>query len=347
MKAIVVLQPRPVEDPECFVEMDLPAPLPGPRDVLVRVRAVSVNPADFKARQNKVRERAGGSDSAPKVLGWDAAGVVEALGSQATLFKKGDEVFYSGNVAGTGCNSELHAVDERIVGPKPRSLSFAQAAAMPLTFITAWECLFDRLEAPRQPAAGKPKRSVLIIGGAGGVGSAAIQLGKRVAGLTVVTSASRPESVAWCRSLGADQVIDHGKPFLGQLQALGTGEVDYILCLNGISGHWAAMAEAIKPQGRICSIFDDGVPLNLGLLKTKSAGFVWESMATRPMFQTPDMIEQQHILARVSKLVEDGVLRTTQTEMLGKLTPRNLALAHGKLESGRTIGKLTLESAWA
>lgn len=337
MRAIAIVEKLPLDDPRCFVEIELPKPVPSPRDLLVRVKAVSVNPVDYK-----VRQRRAAAAREPQVLGWDAAGVVEAVGSGVSIFKPGDEVFYAGDITRPGSNAEFQIVDERIVARKPRTLSFAEAAALPLTAITAWEALFDRFNIAPEKKPEHRERSVLIIGGAGGVGSIAIQIARRVAGLTVIATASRKESTEWCRSLGADQVIDHRQPLLAQLKALGVGETDYILCFNDTDRHWAGMAEAIKPQGRICSIVENENPLNLGLLKNKSAGFVWEFMFTRSKFQTPDMIEQHRLLARVAELVEHKILRTTNTETVGQLTADNLVVVHRRLESGHTIGKLTL-----
>jgi len=337
MKATAIVEKLPLDDPKCFVEIELAKPVPGPRDLLVRVKAVSVNPVDYK-----VRQRRAAAAREPQVLGWDAAGMVEAIGSEVSLFKPGDEVFYAGDITRPGSNAEFQIVDERIVARKPRTLSFAEAAALPLTTITAWEALFDRLNIVPEKKPEHRERSVLIIGGAGGVGSIAIQIAKRVAGLTVIATASRKESIEWCRSLGADHVIDHRLPLLAQLKTLGAGEVDYILCFNDTDRHWAGMAEAIKPQGRICSIVENENSLNLGLLKSKSAGFIWEFMFTRSKFQTPDIIEQHRLLTRVAELVEQNVLRTTNTKTVGQLTAANLTLVHRRLESGRTIGKLTL-----
>ncbi len=337
MRAIVIVEKLPLTDPRCFVAVELPKPAPGPNDLLVRVKAASVNPVDYKVRQKRdpaARE--------PRILGWDAAGVVEAAGAQVQLFRPGDEVFYAGDITRPGSNAEYQLVDARIVARKPPGLSFEEAAALPLTAITAWEGLFDRLNVPLENDQASVRRSILIIGGAGGVGSIAIQIARRVAGLLVIATASRPESADWCRSLGADLVIDHRQPLLPQLKSLNIGEVDCIFCCNNTDQHWAGMAEAIKPQGRICSIVENEKPLELGLLKNKSAGFIWEFMFTRSMFKTADMIEQHRLLTRIAELVEQGIVRTTHTETLGELNPANLARAHQRLEAGQTIGKLTL-----
>jgi zinc-binding alcohol dehydrogenase family protein len=322
-----------------LVEVDVPDPAPQGRDLLVRVQAVSVNPVD-----TKVRLRQEGVLSEPRIPGWDAAGVVEAVGSDVSLFKKGDAVYYAGDISRPGCDSRYHVVDERIVGRKPASLSFEQAAAMPLTTITAWEALFDRLrvEAPA-PGAGRT-RSVLVIGGAGGVGSIAVQLAKKKAGLTVIATASREASAAWCRKLGADEIIDHHKPFADEFKRVGADEVDYILCFNSTEMHIQNMADVIRPQGRICTIVEtkNSQPVNINLFQGKSVGFMWELMFTRSLYQTPDMQAQHDLLNEAGRMLDEGLLTTTLTETLGPLTAENLRRAHQKVESGSMIGKLVL-----
>ncbi|MDW3680577.1 zinc-binding alcohol dehydrogenase family protein [Cupriavidus sp. CV2] len=336
MKAVGLTRYLPIDDPQSLVDVELATPAPEGRDLLVKVAAISVNPVDAKVRAPKDKV-----EPAVRVLGWDAAGTVAAVGPEVTLFKVGDPVFYAGSITRPGANSEFHLVDERIVGHKPALLDFAQAAALPLTAITAWEALFDRLGvSPQGEHAG---RSVLVIGGAGGVGSIGIQLAKTLAGLTVIATASRPESAAWCRELGADHTIDHRGDMLAQLRKLGFAEVDYILCFNDTDRHFAAMATAIAPQGKICSIVENSGPLAVGDLKSKSATFVWEFMFTRSMFGTPDMIEQYLLLNEVARLVDAGRLRTTLGENLGRIDAANLRRAHAMLESGQTIGKLVLE----
>jgi zinc-binding alcohol dehydrogenase family protein len=337
MKAIGFYQALPAEDPSSLVDVEVPDPAPGGRDLLVRVRAVSVNPVD-----TKVRLRQEGVLSEPRIPGWDAAGVVEAVGSDVSLFKKGDAVYYAGDISRPGCDSQYHLVDERIVGRKPESLSFEQAAAMPLTTITAWEALFDRLGV-ETPGAGRT-RSILIIGGAGGVGSIAVQLAKKKAGLTVIATASREASAAWCRKLGADETIDHHKPFAAEFKRIGADGVDFILCFNSTEMHIQNMADVIRPQGRICTIVEtkDNQPVNINLFQRKSVGFMWELMFTRPLFQTPDMQAQHDLLNEAGRMLDDGQLTTTLTETLGPLTAENLRQAHQKIESGRMIGKLVL-----
>lgn len=328
MKAVGLTRPLPISDPASLVDIELRKPAPSGRDLLVKVEAVSVNPVDTKRR---IAEK---KDSLPAVLGWDAAGTVVALGNQASLFSVGDAVYYAGDVTRPGCDSEFHLIDERIVGRKPKSLDFAQAAAIPLTAITAWECFFDRLKV-------QPKKSILLIGGAGGVGSIGIQLA-RIAELTVIATASRPESVAWVKELGADHVIDHGKPLRPQLEALGRKHVDYIANFNDLDAHWPAMADLIAPQGAMVAIVGNQKPMALDLVRAKSATFSWEFMFTRPRFQTPDMIEQHRLLNQVADWLDSGRLRGTLRETLSPINAANLRAAHAKLESGTMLGKLVL-----
>jgi zinc-binding alcohol dehydrogenase family protein len=286
-----------------------------------------VNPVDYKQRKM-------GSNSS-RILGWDAAGTVEAVGKAVTLFKPGDAVYYAGDVTRPGCNSEFHLVDERIVGRKPKNLDFAQSAAMPLTSITAWEGFFDRMKV-------QSGKSILIIGGAGGVGSIGIQLAK-LSNLTVFATASRADSIAWAKSFGADHTIDHRKPMRPQLEALGAKHVDYIACFNDIDAHWAAIGDLIAPQGAIVSIVGNQGPLAQDAIRAKSATLCWELMFTRPRFQTPDMIEQHRLLDQVADWLEQGKLRCTMRETLSPINAQNLRKAHEKLESGTMIGKLVLK----
>lgn len=336
MKAIGLYRYLPIDDPESLIDIELPRPEPQGRDLLIRVKAVSVNPVDIKVRSPK-EQREGN----PRVLGWDASGIVEAVGPESALFKPGDEVYYAGDITRPGSNSEFHLVDERIVGHKPRSLDFAQAAAMPLTTLTAWEGLFDRLGISKQPAENQGK-SILIINAAGGVGSIATQLARR-AGLTVIGTASRPETVEWAREHGAEAIINHHQPFAPQLKALGNPTVHYIFCLNHTEQHWQHMVEAIVPQGKICSIVETKNPIDLSALQGKSATFVWEFMFTRAMYQTADMIEQHHILDTVANLLDTGELKTTLTQRLSPINASNLRQAHAAVENGNMIGKFVLE----
>jgi zinc-binding alcohol dehydrogenase family protein len=334
MKAVGLIHYLPISDPKSLLDVELPKPAPAAQDLLVRVEAISVNPVDTKVRAPKPDVH-----TMPRVLGWDAAGVVEAVGSGVRHFKPGDEVFYAGDITRPGSNAEFQVVDERIVGRKPHTLSFAEAAALPLTAITAWESFFDRLNIDREGA--NRGKSILIIGGAGGMGSIGIQLAK-LAGLSVIASASRPETRQWATSLGADHVVDHRQPLPPQLEALGFREVDFIANFSSTDAYWTVMSEMIRPQGKIVCLVDNAAPLDLKILKRKSATFVWEFMFTRAMFRTPDMSKQGDLLNEVSALVDAKKLRTTLTETLAPINAANLREAHTRLESGRTIGKLAL-----
>ena len=337
MKAVALTRYLPITDPESLFNVDLPKPQAAGRDLLVRVEAVSVNPVDTKVRAPKPDV-----EKTPRVLGWDAAGVVESVGPNVTSFRPGDDVFYAGDITRPGTNSEYHLVDGRIVSHKPSSLSFAEAAALPLTSITAWETLFERLGVDRD--ADNSDRTLLILGGAGGVGSIAIQLAKW-SGLIVIATASRPETQDWVKGLGADHVVDHRQPLPPQLAAIGHKEVNFIANFNNTDAYWVVMAESIKPQGRIVSIVENDHPVEIGLLKSKSASFGWVFMFTRAMFQTADMAEQGKILDRIAQLVDAGIIRTTLTERLSPISASNMRAAHAKSESGRTIGKVAI-SGW-
>lgn len=340
MKAVALKAYLPINNPASLSDVTLDKPTPAGRDLLIAVDAVSVNPVDAKVRapKNKV-------ENEYRVLGWDAVGRVVATGPEVTLFKAGDSVYYAGSIARSGSNSEFQLVDERIVGHKPTSLSNAQAAALPLTAITAWEGLFDRLLIPQSTQASKSKpKTLLIIGGAGGVGSIAIQLAKTLTNLTVIATASRTESAEWCRSLGADVVINHRNSLQEQLQAQGISAVDYIFCLNNTDQHWVAMSEVIKPQGHICSIVELSGQVDLNLLKNKSVTFTWELMFTRSLFETDDIIEQHHLLNRVASLIDEGKIITTLNKVLSPINADNLRKSHAQIESGTTIGKIVLEN---
>lgn len=336
MKAVGLYRYLPIDHPESLLDVELDTPKPSARDLLVEVKAVSVNPVDTKQRAPRDQVEA-----TPKVLGWDVAGVVKAIGPDVSLFKPGDAVYYAGSIVRPGGNSEFHLVDERIAGRKPDGLGFAEAAALPLTTITAWEAMFDRLSISRSGAdAGK---TLLVIGGAGGVGSIAIQLATKLARLRVIATASRPESIAWVRSLGADQVIDHTAALAPQLKAIGTPEAHYILCFNNADQYFPQFAPIIAPQGKICSIVRTLKPVDIAPLMGKSATYASEGMFTRSTFQTPDMIEQHALLDETAALVEAGTLRTTVAANLGSINAANLRLAHRMLEQGHTIGKIVLE----
>lgn len=333
MKAITFTEHAlPIDNPQALIDISLPVPTPGPRDLLVEVRAVSVNPVDTKVR-------AGTFTKEPKILGWDATGIVREVGSEVTLFQPGDEVFYAGSIARTGSYSEFHLVDERIVGHKPRSLSAADAAALPLTSITAWELLFDRLGVAEGSGEGK---CLLITGAAGGVGSMLVQLARQLTRLTVIGTASRQETADWVRQLGAHHVIDHSQPLLAQLQALDVPEIDYVASLTHTEQHFAQLIDVLKPQGRL-AVIDDPESLDVMPLKRKSLSLHWELMFTRSLYETPDMINQHHLLNRVSALIDQGVLQTTVGEHFGAINAANMRRAHALVESGKARGKIVLE----
>lgn len=336
MKSVGFYRSLPLSDKESLLDLETDKPSPTGRDILVKIMAISVNPAD-------VKNRAGGYDGkgTPKIIGWDAAGIVEQVGPDCTLFRPGDEVYYAGDIARPGCYSEFHLVDERIVGKKPTSLNFAQAAAMPLTSITAWEGLYHRLGISRN-AKDNQGQSILIIGAAGGVGSIATQLAK-LAGLTVIGTSSRPESSQWSKDHGADYIIDHKQPFAPQLKELGIDAIDTIFCLNDTAGHWENMADSIKPQGKICAIVPATQPVNLDAMFYKSVSFHWELMFTRAMYQTEDMLEQHHLLNALADLIDAGQVKCTLTQRLEPINAANLRLAHEKVAAGDMIGKLVLE----
>jgi zinc-binding alcohol dehydrogenase family protein len=334
MKAIGYRVPQSITAEDSLIDLQLPTPVPGARDLRVGVKAVSVNPADVKSR---------GGAAPPKgearVLGFDAAGVVDAVGSEVTLFKPGDEVFYAGAIDRPGTNCEFHLVDERIVGSKPATLSFSQAAALPLTSITAWELLFDRLSVPYGTKT--QDGTLLIINGAGGVGSILTQIARRLTGLTVVATASRPETIAWCREMGAHHAIDHHRPFKQALKNIGIDHVEYVAGLTATDRHLADIAEVIAPQGRL-ALIDDPKALDIVSLKLKCVSVHWELMFTRSLYHTPDMVAQHRLLNEVAALVDAGVLRTTLTEDAGPLNVANLKRAHAQVESGRSYGKIVL-----
>lgn len=333
MHAVAFSKSLPVSDPQALIDIEIDKPAPGPRDLLVKIEAVSVNPVDTKLRLG------GDPQGGPRVLGYDAAGTVEAAGADVTLFRPGDAVYYAGSVTRPGTNSEYHLVDERIVGRKPATLDFAEAAAMPLTSITVYELLFDRIGVAM--GEGVDTRSLLVIGGAGGVGSMAIQLARVLTGLTVIATASRPETEEWCRSLGAHHIIDHAQPFAPQLGALGIPAVDIILGLTGTVGHWDTIGDVIAPQGRV-GVIDGVTTVDISKLRGKSASLHFELMFVRPRDETPDMIAQHDLLNEVADLVDTGRVRTTKTKILSPIDAATLREAHALVESGRTIGKIVV-----
>lgn len=334
MKAVAYRQSLPIDHAEALLDIELPDPTPGPRDLLVEVQAISVNPVDTKIRRN-VTPDAGSA----KVLGWDVAGVVRAVGSDVQHYQVGDAVYYAGALDRAGANSELHVVDERIVGRRPASLQVDQAAALPLTAITAWELLFERLGVREGEGQG---HSLLVVGAAGGVGSILIQLARQLTGLTVIGTASRAETQDWVRELGAHHVIDHSQPLAAQLQALGIAQVKMVASLTHTDQHLEQLVEALAPQGKL-ALIDDPAQLDVLKLKRKSLSLHWEFMYTRSLFQTDDMIEQQRLLNRVAELIDSGVLKTTLGEHFGRIDAANLRRAHALLESGQARGKIVLE----
>ncbi len=334
MKAVGFTHYLPIENESAFLDLNVEKPQPEGRDILVNVKAVAINPVDTKVRapKDKVEET-------PRIIGYDASGVVEAVGPDVALFKPGDEVYYAGDITRSGTNAEFHLVDERIVGRKPASLSHAEAAALPLTTITAYEAFFDRLRIDRDGA--DAGQSLLIIGAGGGVGSIGIQLAKQ-AGLTVIATASRSETSDWVKSLGADHVVNHREDMVAQVQAIGIKHVDHIAIFNDMR-HWDTAVELIRPQGGIVSIDDTDLPMPMGGMKTKAASFHWEFMFARSMHQTPDMIEQHHLLSYVAGQIDTGNIKTTVSEVLSPINAANMREAHRLVETGQAKGKIVVE----
>jgi zinc-binding alcohol dehydrogenase family protein len=335
MKAVGYRRSLPITEADSLIDIELPDPKPLGRDLLVQVKAVSVNPVDTKVRMRQAPQA-----GETKVLGWDAAGVVVELGPDAHLFKPGDEVWYAGSLVRPGTNAEVHLVDERIVGKKPKSLGFAEAAALPLTTITAWELLFDRFGVP--PGKRFTDESLLIIGAAGGVGSILIQLARRLTAMTVIGTASRKETADWVLSLGAQYVIDHSKPLSAELRRIGIPAVTHIASLTQTDTHFLEIIESLAPQGKL-GLIDDPPPIDVNQLKRKSISLHWELMFTRPLFGTADMIAQHRLLSEAAELVDAGVIRTTFGEHFGCINAENLKRAHALIEGGKAKGKIVLE----
>lgn len=335
MKAIGYNQAGPITADNSLIEFEADKPTVGPKDLLVEVRGISVNPVDIKVR---AMPELGPEKGQTKVIGYDAAGIVKEIGSDVSQFKVGDEVFYAGDITRAGTNSQLHAVDERIVGKKPTSLGFAESAGFPLTSITAWELLFDSFNLKEGDGAGE---SLLIIGAAGGVGSILIQLAKKLTNLTVIVTASRPDTVEWVKKMGADHVINHRESLVDQVKDLGL-QPSYVASLNGTEGHFPGIIELIKPRGHI-ALIDDPQNLGINAIKSKALSFSWEFMFTRSMFQTDDIDVQSKLLNRVSELIDEGTLISTVTGNLGSLSTETLKAAHTQQESGRVIGKNVLD----
>ncbi|WP_339715583.1 zinc-binding alcohol dehydrogenase family protein [Cyclobacterium amurskyense] len=335
MKAIGFRKSLPIAEKDSFIEFETAKPSPSGFDLLVKVGAVSMNPVDFKVRQSAAKDII---LDEPKIIGYDAVGTVVSVGEKVGLFKEGDEVYYAGDLTRSGSNAAFQLIDERIVGTKPKSLRRQEAAAIPLTGLTAWEAIFDRMKVDPNKAKGK---SILILAGAGGVGSIAIQIAKQVAGLTVIATASRDETQDWCKSMGADFVVNH-HDLQSEMKRIGHKEVDYILDCVDINGYWEALNDIIKPQGHIVTITGSNAPLNLMLLKNKSVSFSWEFMFTRSMYTTEDIIRQHEILNEIADLVDKGILKSTLKTELKGFSVENFKKAHEMQESGKSIGKTVI-----
>ncbi len=347
MKAVGYTQSLPINNPEALVDIELPQPIASGRDLLIRIKAIAVNPVDYK-----IRQRLAPSEGEYKVIGWDAVGEVIATGEDATLFKPGDNVYYAGDLNRQGSNAEYQLVDERLVGKKPHSLSTAEAAALPLTTITAWEMLFEHLAIKqRAPGAAENKEKthevILVVGAAGGVGSIFLQLAKAITGATVIATASRATSQAWVKTLGADYVIDHTQALQPQIEKLiaeeAIGQVTHVASLNGTEAYFESYTALLAPFGKIAMIDDPSTPLDVMKLKLKSLSLHIEFMFARAMFNAADMDEQGRLLSRVSDLIDQGYVKTTVGKNLGLINAQNLRTAHETLESGTAIGKIVLE----
>lgn len=333
MKAIGFKENLDIENKEALQDIEVSKPKASGRDLLVEVKAISVNPVDTKIRKNRTPQ-----NGEWEVIGWDAAGIVKDVGEEVSLFKVGDEVWYAGELKRQGSNAEFQLVDERIVGTKPKNLSFADAAALPLTSLTAWEMLFDRVKVDKEEA----NKSILIIGSAGGVGSIMVQLVKKLTHLKVIGTASRDVTKNWLKELGADVVIDHSNKLSEEFEKEGLSEADYVIGINATGQHFEEIVNIINPQGKF-GFIDDPKVVNATSFKPKSVSVHYELMFTRSLFKTPDMIEQHHILNKVSELVDDGTLKTTKGDHFGVITAENLRKAHQLIESGKAKGKIVLE----
>ncbi|MCL5128007.1 zinc-binding alcohol dehydrogenase family protein [Algibacter sp. L4_22] len=333
MKAIGYKENLPIEDIKSLQDITLDKPKATGRDILVEIKAISVNPVDYKIRANR-----SAPDGNWSVIGWDAVGIVKAVGEDVSLFKVGDEVWYAGDLTRQGSNAEYQVVDERIVGIKPSSLSFAEAAALPLTSLTAYEMLFDRLQVAKDDAS----KSILVIGAAGGVGSILVQLAKKLTKLNIIGTASREETTAWLKDLGADTVINHRNKLSEEFEKHNLPAPEYVVSLNATEHHVDEIVKLIKPQGKF-GFIDDPKVMNVMPFKGKAVSTHIELMFTRSMFQTEDMIEQHNILNEVSELIDNGKIRTTLGENFGIINAKNLRKAHAFLETGKAKGKIVLE----
>lgn len=340
MKAVGYKESLPINEADSLINIELPQPKATGRDILVKVNAIAVNPVDYK-----IRTRMSAEEGEYKVLGWDAVGEVFEKGDQASKFEIGDKVYYAGALARQGSNAEYQLVDERIVGFKPKSLSDVEAAALPLTTITAYELLFEHLAIKQQEAGSKAKSNeiILVVGAAGGVGSILIQLAKAITGATVIATASRESSQAWVKELGADYVVDHTKPLKPQIDALNIGSVTHVASLNGTGSYFDTYIDLLVPFGKIALIDDPSESLDVMKLKLKSLSLHIEFMFARAMFDASDIEEQSHLLNKVADLIDKGFVKTTVGKSLGTINAENLKLAHQELEAGSAIGKIVLE----
>ncbi|MBZ9627309.1 zinc-binding alcohol dehydrogenase family protein [Psychroflexus sp. CAK1W] len=333
MKAIGFKENLDIENKNALQDIEIPEPEAKGKDLLVEVKAISVNPVDYKIRKNRKP-----SGEQWEIIGWDAAGIVKEVGEEVTLFEVGDEVWYAGELKRQGSNAEFQLVDERIAGKKPASLSFSEASAMPLTSLTAWEMLFDRVQVDKEDSS----KSILIVGAAGGVGSIMVQLAKKLTKLKVIGTASRDLTRNWLKELGADVVIDHSNALSQEFEKEGLPEADYVIGINATGQHFEDIVKVINPQGKF-GFIDDPKVINATSFKPKSVSIHYELMFTRSLFKTPDMIEQHHILNKVSELVDEGTIKTTRGEHFGSINAENLRKAHQLLESGKAKGKIVLE----
>lgn len=338
MKAVGIVEYLPIEDPQSFVDFETNKPSPSGHDLLVSVKAIAVNPVDVKVRSGRGKAQ-GVQENPPRIIGWDASGIVESVGPEVTLFKPGDQVYYAGDITRSGSYTQYQLVDERIVGTKPQTLQHAEAAALPLTTITAFEALFDRLKIDRFGA--NKNDTILIIGAGGGVGSIGIQLAK-IAGLTVIATASRESSIEWVSSLGADHVVNHHEDMVAQVRELGIEYVDHIAIFNDMR-HWETAVELIRPQGGIVTIDDTDLPMPMEKMKSKAASLHWEFMFARSMYKTHDMDSQNKLLSWVAHEIDDGNIKSTLSKTLSPINAETLRQAHRLVEAGNSIGKVVVE----
>lgn len=336
MKAVGLYKYLPIDNEDSLIDLEITKAKPIDRELLVQVKSTSVNPVDYKVRSSKDK-----IEEKPKILGWDASGIVVETGENCELFKVGDKVYYAGDITKQGCNSEFHIIDERIVGLKPTSLNYVESAALPLTSITAYEALFERLNISTEPQDNSDK-TILIINASGGVGSIAVQLSKNI-GLNVIGTASRKESSEWVKQMKADLIINHHLDIYEQLKQHSYDSVDYILCLHDTDIHWESMVKAIKSEGKICSIVENNKPLDILKLKNKSATFVWEFMFTKSMYQTKTMISQHYILNEISQLIDSGKIKTSLNTVLSPFNAKTMRKVHQLLETEKTIGKVVVD----